>query len=68
MFQPNKLLYHLGQLYAKYNWPVWHLRFRPPKDRIPQNKGGDKTWILDQLDLGGIRMMMRESAEAAKNL
>ena len=53
MFQLGKLQYHLGQLYFKYNWPIWYPLFRLKKNRPQQkNKKEDESCILEQLDLG----------------
>ena len=68
MFQQNKLQYHLGQLYVKYSWPIWFPKFRHQKDRPHQNKGGDNSWILDQIDLRELDTWSVDQQQAAKKL
>ena len=53
--QQETLLYHLGQLYVKYNWQTWYPLFRLQKNSPPTEiKKEDESCILDQLDLGEI--------------
>ena len=69
MFQLGKLQYHLGQLYVKYNWPIWYPLFRLKKNRPLQKIKRRMTPVyLEQLDLGEISTWSVEQQQAARKL
>ena len=69
MFQLGKLLYHPGQLYVSYNWPIRYLLFRAPKEQPPtENKKEDESYTLELLDLGEISTWSVEQQQAGRKL
>ena len=68
MYQLGKLQYHLGQLYVKYNWPIWLPPIQTQKEQAPtENKKEDESCILEQLDLGEIRTWSVDSSKLLGN-